>query len=311
MQGRDQSQAPWPLSTTAYLWALTYGCIFVAANICPYRFLVSKDQQHGWPFAYMLREWRVPGPFTVLYGWWPLDKPPLIWFRPTALLLNVLVGVLLTCLTAFIAEYWVRRNPKFFHLSVRRLIGLIAVVACSIGLLELYIAGGSFPLWFYAMLVCVIAEILVYITPVFSIAAVAHWLVVRSACSERRRRWFGLHWLTWLTLVAFVCSFLHYCLITQTGYAGTPYSWYAYGWPYQFRNAPPEADGSGLIGFLVSSYSPLKLIADISIWLTTIAMTGFVIERWVRRVERGVRTHPVMILALVLVVGFMISGSGK
>jgi hypothetical protein len=300
---------------------LIYGCVFAAANVFPYKFLQEVDQQHGWPFGYMLRETRVPGGFTVFYGMWPVYDPPLIWFRPTALLLDVCVATLLMCLTVPIAEYWLRMRPKYLRLTQRRLVGLAAVLVGLVSFVE-FNTGGSGGLWKYLELFCFCAQWLIYVTPILLVVTAARWLVLRSADSQRRCRWPGIHWLTWLALTAFTVSFLHYCLFTHTGYTSAPGTHKgsvlqieAYGWPFRFMGEWDRPIAVRLRyaedGYAISCFRPLALSVDVPVWLVVITLTGFVIERWIRRVERGVQMHPGVILAVVVVVAIMICVLGK
>jgi len=54
----------------------------------------------------------MPGDLTIYYGPWPWDNPPLIWFRPMALLFDIFAGAVLVCLAAFLVEYWLRFGRK-------------------------------------------------------------------------------------------------------------------------------------------------------------------------------------------------------
>jgi hypothetical protein len=53
-------------------------------------------------------------------------------------------------------------------------------------------------------------------------------------------------------------------------------------------------------GYPVSCFSPWALVADASVWFAVLAMAGFITERWIRRIERGVQIHWGAILAFGL-----------
>lgn len=84
--------------------ALLYGCSLLTANVFP--FFPRRVQEHGWPCVYMVRERKVAGPFTILYGPWPFDDPPIERFSPIALAFNVVVGIVLMSFAAAISIYW-------------------------------------------------------------------------------------------------------------------------------------------------------------------------------------------------------------
>ena len=105
---------------------LAYGLVFAAANvdsICDFHPRFYLCQQHGWPLTYMIRDSRVPGPFSIYYGSWPFDSPPLRLFRPVSLWLDVLCGVVLIALAATIPVYWLRARGRPVRFSLGSLSG--------------------------------------------------------------------------------------------------------------------------------------------------------------------------------------------
>jgi hypothetical protein len=172
----DRQEPRWLLHTAATGSALVYGCIFAGANI-----LGGRGQQHGWPFVYMAREVRVPGELhNILYGPWPLFSPPLLSFEPMWLLLDILCGIVLTCLAAAISVYWLRVRRPPIQFSLRSLFVLTTVVACLLGLFKYFVPhfGNSYGLWFtIAWCMLLLARIFVYIVPVASLVTAVHWVV--------------------------------------------------------------------------------------------------------------------------------------
>jgi hypothetical protein len=122
------------------------------------------------------------------------------------------------------------------------------------------------------------------------VLTVAHWLVICSARSGRQFRWFGLHWLTWLAVCAVGGPFLHYSIVTIKDYA-------AYGWPLEYYVKNSQ--------FACRFHWP-ALIGDLAVWLTVLASTAFVAERWIRRVEQRVFLQKSAFFLLSLVVATMI-----
>lgn len=311
--GSPEYQHPrWLLYTAAFGVAFTYFYVLLAANILPC-YPCGYEQEHGWPLVYMARESQVRRGVTILYGPWPIDDPPLIWFRPTMLLLDVVCGVVLTVAAGAIALYWLRAHPKPVRFSLRAVFGLTTLVACLLGTLKFYdsrlISWG----FFLNLILLVLPRWLVYVVPLGLTIIAAHWIVVRSASSARQRRWIGVHWLTWLAAVAVAGPLLHYSLFTHTGYtyaasekAAGLLTMEAYGWPFEylgeFGHSPEDRLRAATDGFPVRCFHPLPLVADILASFAIIGSVGFVVERWIRRVERGTPMRPRTIAVAVLVV---------
>jgi len=223
-----------------------------------------------------------------MYGPWPLDDPPIVQFRPALLFLNILCGGLLTVLATIIPAYWlrVRQRPVQFHLQT--LFVLTTVVACLLALLKCCYADRLN--MFAVRLVIASLFSLAYVVPSCMVLTATHWLVVRSARSTPRFRWFGLHWLTGLAVCAIGGPFLHYSIVAIHYYD-------AYGWPLEYY-----VEGSQLAW----RFHWPALVGDLAVWLTVLASTAFIVERWIRRVERRVFLQKRAILFLSFVVAIMI-----
>lgn len=141
----------------------------------------------------------------------------------------------------------------------------------------------------------------------------AHWIVVRSARSARQPRWIRLHWLTWLAAVAVGGPLLHYSLFTHTGYtyaasekAAFLVPMEAYGWPVEYvselGHSPEDRLYAAAYGLPLRCFHPLPLVANILASCAIIGSVGFVVERWIRRVERGTPMRPGAIAVAVLLV---------
>jgi hypothetical protein len=297
----DYQHPRWLLRAAAWGSALIYGCIFVAANIGPQ----PRGQVHGWPFVYMVREGLVPGGLTIVYGPWPLFSPPLISFELRWLLLNVLCGIILTFLAAVISLYWLRRCRRL-QFGLRSLFAAVALVACLLSAFKVCFPkfGSGLALFEIGWCMFVLARMLVYTIPVGCVVTAAHRAVILSAASQRRRRWAGLHWLTWLA-IAFVGGLLmHYSIFVDTSCISE------FGWPFTYQ-ADHEACcwfSSEFMQFLLpmSCLKALGLIADILVWLAMTAATAFVVERWIRRIEQAAPTRPALFLAGAVLAGGMI-----
>jgi hypothetical protein len=311
----DYQQPRWLLRTAAWGSALVYGCSFLVANIFPHGL-----QEHGWPLIYMVREWRVPGDFTILYGPWPIDDPPLIWFRPTCLLLNVLCGIVLTCLASVVSLYWLRVRRRPLQFSLRGLFGFTAVTACFLALFKCFNPDfGSCQnavqiAWCALRCILLLSQVLVYTVPLACTATAAQRAVVLSAGSRRRSRWAGIHWLTWLVAALVSGATVHYSAFSHTWYAHVgshktigSIMLASYGWPLTYRAQNNGCCGSDSAlmedGFPLAMFQPAGLLADAAVWLAIVAATGLIVERWVRRTERRTPMKPASILATAVVVG--------
>ena len=291
----DHKHPRWLLHTAALCSAIFYSCVFLAANICPHGL-----QEHGWPFVYMVREWRVPGGLTFVYGPWPLYSPPLVSFEPMWLVLNILCGIVLTCLAAAITLFWLRVCPRPLQFSLRILFGFAIVVACLLGLIK-YFEPNQWNMIFVALIALLFARMFAYVVPIACLVVAAHWTVVRSAKSQRRCRWAGIHWLTWLTVAFVAGTVMHYSVFMS--------DWgQRYGWPLTYQ-AQSDRDCWHASEFL-SALFPMgflkatALIADLLVWLMIVAATGFVVERWVRQIEQGIPTR----LAALFLAGTVLFG---
>lgn len=311
--GSPEYQHPrWLLYAAAFGVAFSYFWVLLAANIFPC-YPCGYSQEHGWPLVYMARGSRVPGGITILYGPWPIDNPPLVWFRPTMLLFDVVCGVALTVAAGAIPLYWLRTHPKPARFSLRVLFGLTALVACLLGTLKFYDSRLLSWGFFLNLTLLSLPRLLVYVVPLGLTIIAAHWIVVRSANSGRQRRWIRLHWLTWLAGVAVAGPWLHYSLFTHTGYtyvssekAAVLLTMEAYGWPFEYLGAlgrsPEDRLYAAANGFPVRCFHPLPLVANILASCAIIGAVGFVVEGWIRRVERGIQMRPRAIVVAVLLV---------
>jgi hypothetical protein len=295
----------WLLRTATWGSALAYGGIFAGANILGYR-----GQVHGWPFVYMVREWRIQGPLTMVYGPWPLWSPPVVSVEPGLLLLNILCGTLLTCLAPVICLYWLRVRRRPLQFSLCTLFASTAVVACLLSLLRLlYPELGD---WHWGALEIAwcflrLTQVFVYFVPAALLFTAAHWAVLAGANAKLRSRWVGVHWLTWFAILVVGTSLIHYSAFTVTSYA-------SYGWPlvYQTRPYAESMLTSRFISFLfpttylalpVGCLKAIGLTTNVLTWLAMIAATGFVIERWIGHVEQRIPSQSASILAGIVIVG--------
>jgi hypothetical protein len=295
----------WVLRAATWGSALVYGCAFVAANIGPQ----VRGQAHGWPFIYMVRELRIPGGLTIYYGPWPISSPspPLVSFEPTWLFLNVLCGIVLTCLAPVLCLYWLRARPQPIQFSLRSLFALTTVVACLLGLFKCFIPdfGDGWGLFQIAWCMLLVAQILVHFVPVAFVATAAHRLVVLSAGSQQRR-WAGVHWVAWLAIAVVGGSLMHYLIFTDTSYISE------YGWPFTYQTkyyygpAYWPASGPMRAFFPISWLKAIALTADILVCLAITAATGFVVERWIRHTELGTPVRRASFVAGTVIFGGMI-----
>ena len=169
----------WLVRCATIGFVLLYVCSLFVANILPH-----GDQRHGWPFVYMVRQWRVPGPFTIMYGPWPFDDPPIVQFRPILLGLNCLIGVLLTVFAAIVPAYWFRVRQRPVQFSLQTLFVATTLVACLLALLKYCYPEqiDHFNIWSALEIALVSSFLLVYVVvPACMALTAAHWLVVRSA----------------------------------------------------------------------------------------------------------------------------------
>lgn len=252
----------WFVCCAAIGFAFFYACAFSVANIFPH-----GDQQHGWPFVYMVRAWLVPGGLTILYGPWPLDNPPIVKFWPAMLFLNVLCGGLLATVATVVPVYWLRLRQKPVHFSLRSLFVLTTGVACILGLLKWFFPQANC-VWYAAAIVSEASWLAVVFFPACLMVIAAHGLVVRPVAVQRRSRWLGLHWLAWLAVCFAGGPLLHYSIFTS--------SYGVLGWPLRYDNTNH---------FSWSAFNLPALVGDLAVCLAVTAATGFVVERWVFRVE--------------------------
>lgn len=295
----DYRPPRWLLWSAACGCAALYGCALAAANVLP-----RVDQEHGWPLVYMTREWKVYGDLTVLYGPWPLDDPPLESFRPVLLAVDVVFGILLMLAAAFMAVYWLRARQRPLQFSLRALLGLTAAVPCCWAL-AMWLLDPSDGLWTALQLI----HGSVYVGPCLLVVTTAHWMLGLRAGSWPRRRWAGIHWLTWLGLGVMAGPFLHYCLFAYTDYwhvgGKSPFDPTSYGWPLGYAaehdgtSRPLWPMGQGLPVSFVDAVAP---VADFLIALAMLAATGFVVEGWIRRAERRDPVRRTSILLAVMTV---------
>ena len=276
----------WLVRRVAIGFAFLYVCGLLVANVFP-----RGNQEHGWPFVYMVRQDRVPGPLpNIFYGPWPLANPPIVQFWPTLLVLNCLCGLLLTVLATMVPVYWLRVRQRPVQFSLRSLFVLTTVVACLLALLR-WCYGDRLKLWVAVDLWIEFSFLLVYyVVPACIVLTVAHWLVVRSGRSGRRSRWFGLHWLGWLAVLAVGGPFLHYSIFAAK--FGT------YGWPLNYTDFDRFSRQW--------RFDWPSLVVDLAVWLTVVASTAFVVERWIRRVELRVVLQKRAFVFLPLVVAITI-----
>jgi hypothetical protein len=119
------------------------GLVLFTANFFPY-----WNQEHGWPFVFMVRESEVGGPGgpTVLYGPWPFDDPPLVAFRPGLLVVNVLVGMALLAAITLAVQSWFSPQKRPFQYSLRLLLVWTSLGAVLIVFFQAA-AGKEGPVW--------------------------------------------------------------------------------------------------------------------------------------------------------------------
>src|SRR5262249_18307499 len=130
----------------------------------------------------------------------------------------------------------------------------------------------------YALLALYSFAELRWIGPICFAITAAHWLIVRAAVSERKPRWLGLHWLTWIALIAIGIPFLYFSFFSDA---------YRRGWPLRVYFEEPPFNGASFVG-------------DILLWMAVTAATGMVVENWVRRVERHEPLRKAAILAAAM-----------
>jgi len=198
----------WFVRSVAVGFPAVYACSLVAANVYPH-----GDQQHGWPFVYMVRLSRVPGPLpNILYGPWPFFNPPIVQFQPALLLVNIFCAGLLVTMATAVPVYWLRRSVSRFQFGLRSLLVLTAVVACAFSLLKWFSLHANYS-WMAAVVLIVASRFLVAFFPALMVLTFAHWLVLRATEAGRSGRWMGLHWLTWLAICVVGGPCLHYGIV--------------------------------------------------------------------------------------------------
>jgi hypothetical protein len=263
----------------------------LTANIFPW-----INQWHGWPLTYMVREWRVPGGLTILYGPWPLDNPPLVALRPAALAVNVIAGIGLIVSASVSGLYWLRWRERPLQFSLRSLFALTTAAAVGVVLFRLSerFLGG----WW---VIFPLARLFLNASTCAVVATGAHWFVRRSARLNCQFRWLGLHVLTWLALILAGGPFLHHSITGWTGITwvgsskkSTPgmIELRAHGWPAEwFGKHAPDADPDSLskLGFTTSYVDPIALAVDGLAWLIAIVSVAFTVERIIRHWEAGTR----------------------
>ncbi len=241
----------------------------------------------------------MPGGLTVLYGFWPFDNPPLLRFRPALLVLDILCGGLLTVMATVIPLYWLRVRERPVQFTLRGLLGLTTAVACGLSAVKIFDPDSHWRVLEAAVLLPPLS--LLYGVPAGLVIVAAHWVVARSAKSARRCRRLGVHWLTWLALVAVGGPLLHYSLVARTGYVevyspptGVPLFYTleeACGWPLKYL----------CLGSPAKRLPLFALPVDVVIWLAITVATGFVVERWVRRVEQRIPMRPTAFYSFLFV----------
>ena len=108
--------------------------------------------------------------------------------------------------------------------------------------------------------------------------------------------------------------FLYHCFFAHTGYLDVGSEKVlgvimlpSYGWPFEYMAECDQAagyrQGTTDEGFPLSYFNLPLWIADILIALAVIAATGFVVERWIRRTQRGERMSRTATPAAVAVAG--------
>ncbi len=308
----DYRPPRWFLIAAACVVALLYAAAMTAINLLPFGrgwnpFPVSPTMfayEHGWPLVYMVRDAEPSATANTAsaFGLWPFYNPPLLQFRPRLLFLDVLCGGLLTLSATVIPVYWLRVRRRPLQFSLRALVETTTVVACVLGMLKWHDPRLVSLNTAIGVLLVVLPPVLLYALPVGLILVAAHWAAGRTAGSPRRGRWRGIHWLTWLALAAVGGPFLHHAFFADTTQDWSYLPWnvdsLGYGWPlrYEFHLA---GDPVGPFGFPAFA-------ADLAVWLLVVAATGFVAERWVRRVQERTAMRPSAILVALAVAGVVI-----
>ena len=262
----------WFVWCAALGFAALYLCALVVANVFPY--YRQQEQEHGWPFVYMVREGRVPGGLTIYYGPWPLDDPPLLKFWPAMLVANVLCGVALAAVASTVPVYWLRVRGRPVHFSLLSLFVLTTLVACICSLLKWFNPSANY----FSMAVAAIvlsSWFALAFFPACMVLMVAHWLVLRFA----RCRWI----LTWIAVCAVGVLCLHFVVSDVYRHNGWP-------WKYDFQSQ----SGSN------AQFNPFAFVGDWMVWLAVVPATGFVVARWARRVQERVTFTNVSFLAAVV-----------
>ena len=306
MPGTADYRPPrWFLVAAACAVALLYAAAMTAINLFPFgggwnptpvRAFAGYAYEHGWPLVYMLRA-MVNNARTLDYGPWPVYDSPLIEFRPALLFLNVLCGGLLALSATVIPVYWLRVRRRPLQFSLRALVGTITVVACLLGLAKWYNPDWVSLNTALGLLLIVLPRVLLYALPAGLILVAAHWAAGRTAGSPSRGRWRGIHWLTWLAIAAVGGPFLHYAILADT----TPVYYSrmgTYGWPLRY--------GHQCLGFSAAYFNFFAFGADLAVWLLVVAATGFIVQRWVRRVQQRTAMRPSAILVALAVAGVVI-----
>jgi hypothetical protein len=116
--------------------------------------------------------------------------------------------------------------------------------------------------------------------------------------------------LTWFALAATGGPFLHYAFFGCSGglcVGRERLPGYIvltlYGWPFRYLGGyEPAADRLAMTaeGFPVSYFDPFALTGDLFAAIVFIAAIAFVIERWIRRTERGVRIRRRTVISLLV-----------
>jgi hypothetical protein len=287
-QNVDYDHPRWLRYSVAGGAALLYGGLLIAANVFPH----FVRHAHGWPFVYMARDHMDRfGGLSYYYAPWPIENPPLLWFAPELLVIDVLLGVALTVSVAFMAAYWLRARRRPLQFSLRGMLGLTTAISCLVALIWAIKPSLIAWIWFGAFF---LVHPVVSVVFCLLVVTEAHWLVCVSARTQHPRRWWQLHWLTWIAAAAMAGPLVYHCFFAYSGilYVG---SHPAYGWPSKYV-AKPFIEGSS-----ISYFNPLALMADVAIALTVLAATVFAVERWIRRTERGKRTPIFAWLAAILI----------
>ena len=268
----------WLVRVAALGFAVLYAGAIAVKNIFP-----NGYQEHGWPFVYMVRQRWVPGPLcNITYGPWPLYNPPLAKFWPELLALNVLIGAVLVGLASVVPCYWLRLRKTPVHFSLRSLLGLTTIVACLLAVWKTYYRC-EIDVWTLWSLLIIAGIILFeYVVPACLVVTAAHWLVVHSVAAGRYRRWLGLHWLTWIAVFAVGGPCLYGSIIAGDSSRGWPLEYYL---------------GDSWVG---RHHDGFAFFGDLLLWHAMTIGTGFVVEDWIRRVEREKPMRKAAFLAMAL-----------